>query len=253
MKNIVSWNVNGIRAVTRKGMLDWLGDALPDILCVQETKIQIDQLTPELMEPKGYKSYWFSAQKKGYSGVAAFVKKEPVSVTNLGVKDFDSEGRAQILEYKDFIVINAYFPNSQHEGKRLDYKLNFCDAVLEYCNEMRKIGKNVIICGDFNIAHKEIDLKNPGTNMNNPGFLPEERAWMDKFIGSGYVDTFRMFNSEPENYTWWSYRFRARERNIGWRIDYHCVNDEFKSRVKESLILKNVKGSDHCPVLLRLK
>ena len=253
MKKIISWNVNGVRAAVKKGMLQWLQKTQPDVLCIQETKAQVEQLEPELVNPAGYKTLWQSAERKGYSGVATFVKKKPLSIAILGKKEFDSEGRVQILTYEKLTIINAYFPNSQEAGQRLDYKLDFCNSLLAYCNKLKKSGKNVLICGDFNIAHKEIDLKNPKTNMDNPGFLPEERAWMDKFIKKGYVDTFRIFNQGPGHYTWWSYRFQARKRNIGWRIDYHCVNEEFKPQVKESIILKDVLGSDHCPVMLRLK
>jgi len=253
MKTIVTWNVNGIRAAVGHGMLDWLEKCQPDILCLQETKAHPDQLDEEVLSPNGYTTHWVSAEKKGYSGTAAFVKKEPVSISILGKKKFDSEGRVQILEYKAFTIVNAYFPNSQEAGKRLDYKIDFCNALLRECERRRKAGENLIICGDYNIAHKEIDLKNPKTNQKNPGFLPEERAWMDKFVKKGYVDTFRMFNQEPEQYTWWSYRFKARERNIGWRIDLHAVNEAFKDKVKSVEILDDVTGSDHCPVLLRLK
>jgi exodeoxyribonuclease-3 len=159
----------------------------------------------------------------------------------------------QILEYPRFTLVNAYFPNSQEGGARVGYKVSFCEALLACCSELRKAGRNLLICGDFNIAHKPIDLKNPKANENNAGYLPQERAWMDTFIGAGYVDTFRMFNQEPGHYTWWTYRFKAREKNVGWRIDYHCVNEEFRSAVEESLILSDVMGSDHCPVLIRLK
>ena len=252
MQTIISWNVNGIRAAQRHGLLDWLADAQPDVLCVQETKAKPEQLDPELLEPAGYKAIWMSAERKGYSGVATFSKTEPLTVSPLGVAEFDEEGRTQILEYPKFTVINAYFPNSREAGNRLDYKLGFCDALLERCNELRSAGKNLVICGDYNIAHKEIDLKNPKTNQGNPGYLPEERAWMDKFIAAGYVDTFRMFNQDGGHYSWWSYRFKARERDIGWRIDYHCVNQEFKAKVTEALILKDVMGSDHCPVVVRI-
>jgi exodeoxyribonuclease III len=253
MLTIISWNVNGVRAAARNGMLDWLDKTQPDIFCIQETKAHPEQLGPAILEPKGYKTLWVSAQQKGYSGVAAFVKQEPLSVKTLGINAFDDEGRVQILEYKTFTLINAYFPNSRDGGRRLGYKLDFCSAMLKFCNKLRKTGKNLILCGDYNIAHKEIDLKNPKTNQNNAGFLPEERAWMDRFIGSGHVDTFRMFNQEPGHYTWWSYRFQARQKDIGWRVDYHCVNEGFRSRVKEAAILKDVMGSDHCPLLIRVK
>jgi len=252
MTDIITWNVNGIRAGKKHGLFEWLQETSPDILCVQETKAQTSQLTEDFINPDGYKTYWASAEKKGYSGVATFTKKEPLSVETLGIDAFDSEGRVQILEFDGYTILNCYFPNSQSEGARLGYKLDFCTAILKKCEELRQAGKNVILCGDYNIAHKEIDLKNPKTNQNNPGFLPEERAWMDEFIAAGYVDCFREFDKEPDNYTWWSYRFQARQKNIGWRIDYHCVNEEFKSHLKDVKILKDVMGSDHCPVLLRL-
>jgi exodeoxyribonuclease-3 len=252
MQTLVSWNVNGVRAVQKKGFLEWLESTSPDILCIQETKAQLEQLDEALAAPAGYHAYWVSAEKKGYSGVATFSKTEPLSVTQSGRAEFDSEGRVQILEYPDFHLINAYFPNSQAEGKRLDYKLSFCQAIFEICESLRSAGKNVIVCGDFNIAHKPIDLKNPQSNQKNPGYLPEERDWMDQFTSAGYLDTFRLFNQEPGQYTWWSYRFRAREKDIGWRIDYHCTNPEFRDRIQKAEILKDVMGSDHCPVTLQI-
>lgn len=253
MKTVISWNVNGIRAARKKGFLDWLKSESPDIACVQETKAMPEQVDSDLEIPDGYKSYWFPAVRKGYSGVATFVKErisQPTLVENLGMEEFDVEGRTQVMEFSNFFLINAYFPNSQAEGARLDYKINFCDAILERSNELIKAGKNVVICGDYNIAHKPIDLANPKRNEKNPGYLPEEREWMDKFIGSGYTDTFRMFNDQPDQYTWWSYRFKARDKNIGWRIDYHCVNDSFKEKITNTEILSDILGSDHCPVKL---
>ncbi len=249
---IVSWNVNGIRAAEKKGLFDFLQNRQPDILCIQETKAQEEQLTKKFFEQEGYLPYFMSAEKKGYSGVAVYAKEEPLSVENLGVKEFDSEGRTVILNYPEFSLINCYFPNSQAEGKRLSYKLDFCNAVLDKCGSMVKEGKNIVLCGDYNIAHKPIDLANPKNNEKNPGYLPEERAWMDSFLSAGYTDTFRMFNKEPGNYTWWSYRFNARAKNIGWRIDYHCVNGGFINAVKKSEILPEVTGSDHCPILLEV-
>ena len=250
---LISWNVNGIRAVSGKGFLEWLDDCGADIVCIQESKAQEDQLDERIRKPDGYTSHWVSAEKKGYSGVATYYRMEPESITTLGKKEFDAEGRVQILTFADFTVINAYFPNSQAEGKRLDYKLRFCDAILRLCNKLRKEGKNVIVCGDFNIAHKPIDLTHPKPNEKNPGYLPEERAWMDKFIKKGYLDCFRMFNQDPEHYTWWSYRANARAKNVGWRIDYHTINPEFSDRVKSADILPDIMGSDHCPVRLQLK
>lgn len=252
MQTIISWNVNGIRAAHRHGLLDWLAQVQPDILCIQETKAAPEQLDDALLHPAGYTALWTSATRKGYSGVAAYMKQAPLSVTNLGDPAFDVEGRTQILEFPAFTVVNAYFPNSQEAGARLGYKLAYCDAVLAHCNALRSAGRHVVICGDFNIAHKPIDLKNPKANEKNPGYLPEERAWMDRFLAAGYVDTFRIFNQEPGHYTWWTYRFKAREKDVGWRIDYHCVNEEFQARVAAAGILKDVMGSDHCPVTLRL-
>ena len=253
MPTIVSWNVNGIRAATKHGLLTWLADEQPVILCVQETKAHKEQLSEDILAPVGYESIWTSAERKGYSGVAAYAKTPPESVENLGSHAFDVEGRVQILNYREFSIVNAYFPNSQAEGARLEYKLAFCNALLERCNGLREEGRNLIVCGDYNIAHKPIDLKNPKQNEKNPGYLPDERAWMDTFVTAGYLDTFRMFSQEPDQYTWWTYRFKAREKNVGWRIDYHCVNEEMRDRVVDSLILSDVMGSDHCPVLLRLK
>ena len=250
---IISWNVNGIRAASQHGLLDWLGKAQPDILCLQETKAHPDQLTDDLIAPEGYRSIWVSAQKKGYSGCAVYCKKDFLSVNLLGEKRFDDEGRVQVLEHRDFTLINAYFPNSQDGGKRHDYKLDFCDAILRKCNTLRKAGKNVIICGDFNIAHTPLDLARPKQNEQNPGYLPEEREWMTDFLANRYVDTFRMFNTGGGNYSWWSYRMNARAKNIGWRIDYFCVNSEFSPHVKDAFILGEVTGSDHCPVGILLK
>ncbi|MBD3392396.1 MAG: exodeoxyribonuclease III [Chitinivibrionales bacterium] len=252
MVTIASWNVNGIRAASGKGMLDWLAAYGPDILCVQETKAHPEQLTNAVHAPRGYASLWESAEKRGYSGVAAYVKKQPLRVKNLGVAEFDREGRTQILEYDAFTLVNAYFPNSQDAGARLGYKLDFCAAMLKKCRAIRKNGKNLVICGDFNIAHTEIDLANPKQNEKNAGYLPEERAWMTRFLKAGYTDTFRMFTREGGHYTWWSYRFHARAKGIGWRIDYFCVNSEFAGAIRESTILKDVTGSDHCPIVLKL-
>ncbi|MFC1585007.1 exodeoxyribonuclease III [Fibrobacterota bacterium] len=253
MKTIISWNVNGIRACIKKGMWDWFLNSQPDIFLCQEIKAMPYQLGPEIVNPAGYHAYWQPAEKKGYSGTAAFSKQQPLSVSGFGSREFDCEGRLQVLDYDSFSLINAYFPNSQEAGKRLDYKLDFCNDIHKLCRKLCKKGKNLIICGDYNIAHKPIDLKYPKANEKNPGYLPEERAWMEKFTNAGFVDTFRMFNQEPGHYTWWSYRANARAKDIGWRIDYFCVNREFTSKVKECSILKKVLGSDHCPVLLRLK
>lgn len=253
MKKIYSWNVNGIRACVKKGFVDWLKTEKPDVLAVQEIKANVDQLDETILEIEGYKSFWMSAEKKGYSGVALFCREEPNSIEKLGDDIYDSEGRTIIAHWTDFSVINCYFPNSQAKGARLDYKLGFCKRILEKCDQLVSEGKNVVLCGDYNIAHTEIDLKNPKTNTKNPGFLPEEREWMTKFLTTGYNDVFReMHPDEPGHYSWWSYRFKARDKDIGWRIDYLCVNSAFSSAVKEALIHKKVLGSDHCPVSITL-
>jgi len=250
---IGSWNVNGIRAVQKKGFIDWLKSSDYDILAIQETKANPDQLDDELISIEGYYSAFMSAEKKGYSGTAIYSKEIPISVEPLGNPEFDSEGRVLIATFSKFTLVNCYFPNSQDEGKRIDYKIDFCNAVLEKCSNLISSGKNVIICGDFNIAHKPIDLARPAQNVGNPGYLPAERNWMDLFINSGWIDTFRLFTSEGNHYSWWSYRFGAREKNIGWRIDYHCVNASFADQVLEAKIHPEIEGSDHCPVSILLK
>lgn len=251
--SIVSWNVNGIRAAHQKGLLEYMMKEDADIVCLQETKARPEQLVEELVAPPGYRSWFSSAEKAGYSGVAVYSRAEPLSVSRLGTAEFDAEGRTLVLEYPEFTLINGYFPNSQNEGARLDYKLGYCGAVLGLCDSLVAGGKHVVICGDFNIAHKPVDLARPQQNEQNPGYLPEEREWMSGFLDSGYTDTFRMFNGEGGNYTWWSYRMKARERNIGWRLDYFCVSDAFSGRVISSEIRSEVTGSDHCPVVLSVE
>ena len=251
--SIVSWNVNGIRAAEKKGLLDYVEQEGADIVCLQETKAKPEQLSEELTAPRGYSSFFSSAEKGGYSGVAVYTRRKPLEVNTLGVTEYDAEGRALVLEYPEFVLINGYFPNSQSEGKRLEYKLGYCDSVLQLCSSLVQEGKNVVVCGDYNIAHKPIDLARPKQNEGNPGYLPEERAWMRSFLEAGYTDTFRMFNSEGGNYTWWSYRTRGRERNVGWRLDYFCVNQGFSDRIASSEIRSEVMGSDHCPVVLNVK
>jgi exodeoxyribonuclease-3 len=246
---LVSWNVNGLRAVHKKGFLEWFEKENPDILCLQETKASEDQLVDGLRNPSGYKAYFASAEKKGYSGVAIFTNKEPVKVKKgFGIKKFDNEGRVLVADYEKFVLMNIYYPNGKASPERLKYKLDFYDAFLEYAEGLRAKGKNLVICGDVNTAHKEIDLAHPKENETVSGFLPVEREWMDKFFGCGYVDTFREFNKEPEQYTWWHVITRARERNIGWRIDYFFVNEEFRHNVKSAFIQPEVMGSDHCPI-----
>ncbi len=253
MTVVISWNVNGIRAVLKNGFMDWLLQERPDILCLQETRALPADLDEDLLSPDGYISVWHPAKKRGYSGTAVYAKHPPVSTSVLGVKEFDEEGRLQVLEYPDLTILNGYWPNSQAERARLSYKLAFCDAVLELAKKLAKKKKNVLVCGDFNIAHTEIDLANPKENENCAGYYIEEREAMTKFLKGGFVDTFRHFNKEPGHYTWWSYRTRARERNVGWRIDYHCVNKAFLPHVRRSWILSDVMGSDHCPIGIELE
>ena len=252
MTTIVSWNVNGIRAAVRYGFMDWLARTNPDILCLQETRVRPHEVGVELREPSGYRAIWHPAQRKGYSGIATFTKNEPLSVRPSGIDIFDAEGRIMVLEFEGFTLVNAYFPNSQPERARIGYKLAFCDAIVELCNDLRRSGRHVILSGDYNIAHTEIDLARPKENENNPGYLPEERAAMTKLLSAGYVDTFRHFTKEGGHYTWWSYMGNARANNVGWRLDYHCANKEFMPRVKSSVILSTVTGSDHCPVAITI-
>ena len=255
---ILSFNVNGIRAVEKRDFIPWIRNEDADIVCIQETKARPEQLSQELLEirdkkGKPYFSYWASAKRPGYSGVAIYSKKEPLNVKTLGVGGFDDEGRVLQAEFRDFTLISAYFPNSQDGGKRLEYKLGFCDAVLKLCKKYRKEKRHFILSGDYNIAHTPIDLARPRENEGNAGYLPEERAWMDTFIKAGFIDTFRHFHpGEKGQYTWWSYRLGARERNVGWRIDYHCIDPEFLLAVKTSVIRPEIQGSDHCPVEITL-
>jgi exodeoxyribonuclease III len=249
-----SWNVNGIRACSKNGLAKWLKAEDAEIVCLQEIKARPEQLDEKLTNPAGYNAYWNPAEKPGYSGVAIFAKKEPLDVQyGLGDAEIDREGRVLILKYPKFTMINAYFPNSQREHARLPFKLKFCSAFLKMTEARRARGENLVMCGDFNIAHQEIDLKNPKTNKDNAGFLPAEREWMTKFIGTGYVDVFRNFVSEGGHYTWWSYRPGVREKNVGWRIDYFMTNIEFRDRLKEASHRHKVYGSDHCPVVMNLK
>jgi exodeoxyribonuclease-3 len=250
---LLSWNVNGIRACDKAGFLDWLRAEDADVVCLQETKASRDQLHAGLLEPAGYRTYWHSAKKPGYSGVAIYSRTEPRSVREgIGIEKYDSEGRVLIAEYAKFTLVNAYFPNSQRDHARLPYKLAFCRDLLRFCEESRANGRPVVVCGDFNIAHQEIDLRNPKSNVNNAGFLPQERAWMTEYVGAGYVDTFRHFTKDPGHYTWWSYRPGVREKNIGWRLDYFFAARELAGRLRAAGIQPHVRGSDHCPVSLEL-
>ncbi|KOA20254.1 exodeoxyribonuclease [Clostridium homopropionicum DSM 5847] len=251
---VYSWNVNGLRAIEKKGFIQWIYDEKPDILCIQESKIQLDQIDEKFKSIKGYKAYFSCAEKKGYSGVATFTKEEPIAIQyGIGIEKFDKEGRILICEYKDFILFNIYFPNGQKDEERLKYKLDFYEALFNYCDGLKNEGKKLLICGDYNTAHKEIDLKNPKANSKTSGFLPIEREWMDNIINRGYFDTFRYFHPDEIKYSWWTYRFNARENNAGWRIDYHFVSENMIGDVIDSEILNEVTGSDHCPVVLILK
>jgi len=251
---ILSWNVNGIRAAQKKGFLDWLKREKPDILGVQETKAKPEQLDMFLMHPDGYQTYWNSAERPGYSGVALFTKEKPARVTNgFGVRKFDEEGRAILAEYPDFAFLNVYFPNGKAGDERLKFKMDFYDATLKFIRKLKKKQPNIIVCGDYNTAHKEIDLARPKENGDVSGFLPVERAWMDKWVADGMVDIFREFHDGPGHYSWWDMKSGARERNVGWRIDYHFVTEALALRVKSAVILKDVVGSDHCPVGIELK
>jgi len=250
---ILSWNVNGYRAILKKGFGPFLISARPDILGLQEVKACADQLTPKDTTFPGYKYSWNCAEKKGYSGVAAFYRAEPLAVMNgFGERRFDSEGRVIALEYKDFHLLNVYFPNGGQGPERLAYKLEFYESFLAHIEKLRKTGKAVIFCGDVNTAHMEIDLARPKENAGNSGFMPVERAWLDKITGLGWVDTFRSFHPEPDQYTWWDYKTRARERNVGWRIDYFFINKEKASLVSDAFILPGAQGSDHCPAGISL-
>lgn len=248
---IVSWNVNGIRACVRKEAFnEYLASENPDILCIQETKAHHKELDDQFFNPLGYHSSWFSAQKKGYSGVATFTKEKPIAVHDgFGIEKYDSEGRVLISEYEHFFVLNVYFPNGQRDDIRLQYKLDFYNDFFNFCEELKKEGKPLIICGDYNTAHKEIDLARPKENANTSGFMKIEREWLDKIINDyDYVDTFRCFNNEPKEYSWWSYRARARANNVGWRIDYVFISKILEKNLQSSFIQQNIMGSDHCPV-----
>ena len=246
---ILCWNVNGIRAADKKGLFDWFSKENPDILCLQEIKALPKQVPAHLKNTPGYKIYWNPAEKKGYSGVVTYTKEKPINVKNgFGINKFDIEGRTLITEFPAFTLFNIYFPNGKKNQERLDYKLDFYDTFLGYADNLKSDGKNIVVCGDFNTAHKEIDLARPKENEKISGFLPVERAWIDTFVDHGYIDAFRHFNKEPENYSWWDFKTKARERNVGWRIDYFFVNKEFLPHVKKAFIMKDVMGSDHCPV-----
>tara|TARA_B100000029_G_scaffold13726_4_gene14440 strand:- start:5768 stop:6532 length:765 start_codon:yes stop_codon:yes gene_type:complete len=250
---LISWNVNGIRAAVKKGFLDYLDHVQPDILCIQETKAHVDQLSSEILEDHGYHAFWHSGIRRGYSGVATFCKGEPLYVQEgLGIQKYDDEGRVLLTEHENFLLYNIYFPNGQKDETRLKYKLDFYDDLLPIINEQVESGNNVIVTGDWNTAHFPIDLARPKENINTSGFMPIEREKLDEYVDHGWVDTFRLFHDEAERYSWWTYRFGARERNVGWRIDYFFVNEGMADLCVDADIHSDIFGSDHCPVSLTL-
>lgn len=249
-RTYISWNVNGLRAVIKKGFIEWFEAENPDVLCLQEIKAEEHQVDYQFAT---YHQYWCSAEKKGYSGTLVLSKIKPLSVEyGLGIEDHDKEGRVITVEYQSHFLVNVYTPNSKNELQRLDYRTHTWDRLfLAHLQKLEKT-KPVITCGDFNVAHKEIDLKNPKSNKRNAGFTIEERTAFDDYIQAGFIDTFREFNQEPEQYTWWSYRMAARERNVGWRIDYFLISTVLRKRLGGAFILPNILGSDHCPVGIHL-
>jgi exodeoxyribonuclease III len=257
MLKLMSWNVNGIRAVQKKGFLDWLQTEQPDILGLQETKAEASQLDAALIAPPGYQTYWSSSTtRKGYSGVALYSRVKPKSVqTGIGIPEFDDEGRTIVAEYDDFYFITTYVPNGGRDLLRVPYKMQYSDALLAYCNNLREQGKGVIFCGDINTSHKEIDLANPKANRKHTGFLVEECVWMDKlFDEHGYIDTYRKLNPDKTGaYSWWTSIGSARARNVGWRLDYFIISPDLWERVTDAGIHTDIMGSDHCPVSLTLK
>lgn len=251
---LLSWNVNGIRSAGRKGFLPWLARSRAEVLCLQETRAWPEQLEENLLRPGRYRSWWAQADRKGYSGVALYSRIEPLDIAvGLGIPRFDCEGRVLTARFADFTLVNAYFPNGQPDLGRVTYKMEFCTAFLEFCQARRRRGESLVLCGDFNTAHQEIDLARPRENRENTGFLLLERAWIDELVAAGYVDIFRALHPGPHHYTWWHNQTQARQRNVGWRIDYHFVSADLVSRVERAFHLPDVMGSDHCPVGLALR
>jgi exodeoxyribonuclease-3 len=250
---LLCWNVNGIRAARRNGFLEWLYREAPDILCVQETKADPALLDEELRNPKGYHSCWNFPQRKGYGGVATFSREQPRKIQkDISLDTFDTEGRIILAEYNQFVLFNVYFPNGKKDETRLKYKMDFYNAFFDFIEPLRKSGERLILCGDFNTAHKEIDLSRPKENSRISGFLPMERAWLDKLVAHRYIDTFRHFNQDPNQYTWWDMKTRARERNVGWRLDYFFITENLLPSLTSAFIMREVTGSDHCPVGIKL-
>jgi exodeoxyribonuclease-3 len=251
---IVTYNVNGIRAAMGKGLIDWIKQTDPDVLCLQEVKATPEQAGVFELEELGYHHYWYPAQKKGYSGVAIFTKIKPKNVVyGCGIAEYDFEGRVIRADFDDFSVMSVYHPSGSSGDERQAFKMKWLSDYTNYINEVKKTQPNLILSGDFNICHKAIDIHNPKSNANTSGFLPEEREWMEQFINTGFIDTFRHFNQEPHQYSWWSYRAGSRDKNLGWRIDYNLASEGLASRLKRSVILPEAKHSDHCPVLLEIE
>ncbi len=253
MQKIISYNVNGIRAAINKGLLDWMKKVKPGILCIQETKAQPDQVDLDPFRKLGYVDHWHSAEKKGYSGVLILADREPDNVViGMNTSDYDSEGRVIRFDFGDISLLNVYIPSGTTGDVRQDFKMKFLDDFLSFLTNLRKDRPNLLVCGDFNIAHREIDIHNPVSNKKTSGFLPEERAWVDKFLESGFVDTFRHMHPDTVKYSWWSFRSNARVKNLGWRLDYHMVTDPLANRIKDAGIMNDAAHSDHCPVWVDL-
>lgn len=251
---IITYNVNGIRSAISKGLTHWLSDEKPDILCIQETKAQPDQIPSEEFKNLGYSCFWHSAEKKGYSGVGLLTLHQPDRVIEgMGIPEYDREGRFIRADFGDISVISVYHPSGTTGDVRQEFKMKWLEDFLNYVKDLRKERSKLIISGDFNICHKPIDIHDPIGNANSSGFLPEEREWLDRFIASGFVDTFRVFNQQPYQYTWWSFRANARSRNLGWRIDYHMVTENLKPKLKGATILPHVVHSDHCPAVVEIE
>jgi exodeoxyribonuclease-3 len=253
MAKIITYNVNGIRSAISKGWIDWLKATNPDVVCLQEIKAMPDQIDPAPIRDLGYELYWYPAQKKGYSGVAIFTKIKPDHVEyGCGIKKYDDEGRVLRLDFGDVSVMSVYMPSGSSGEDRQAFKMVWLADFDNYIAALQKTRSQLIICGDYNICHQPIDIHNPKSNANSSGFLPEEREWIDGFMKAGFIDTFRHFNKEPHNYTWWSFRANSRAKNLGWRIDYNLVSHAMEHKLKRAAILPEAKHSDHCPVLLEI-